>query len=78
MPDGSTQWWKLTDSWHLVKIDPNPDSLATDVEVASAISTHSALPDVHHPANVGLTGTRTVGGYTFTFTNGLLTGFSPA
>jgi len=28
-------------------------------------------------ATVGLTGTRTVGGFKFTFTKGLLTGFAP-
>ncbi len=40
-----------------------------------AISIHAALPNVHHLANVGVSGSKVVSGYRLTFTNGLLTGF---
>lgn len=53
---------------------PAPPSLA---DVSSAIVAHAALPNAHHPANVGITGSKTIGGFKFTFTNGLLTGFEP-
>ena len=75
--DGSTEWWELTDVWRLVKTDPAPGGMASEVELANAIVAHAALPNVHHPANVGVTGSKTVGGFRLTFTNGLLTGFEP-
>lgn len=67
---------ELTDSWQPVVSLPTPD-MASDEEVAVAIASHAVLPDAHHPANVGITGTKTIGGFKFTFTNGLLTGFEP-
>lgn len=75
--DGSTEWWELTDQWRLKRTDPPSSEMATDVEVASAVVAHTALPNAHHPANVGITGSKTLGGYKFTFTNGLLTGLEP-
>ena len=76
-PDGSTVWWELTDGWHLLRTDP-AEPMASDAELAIAIAKHAALPNVHHSANAGITGSRTVGGYKLTFTNGLLTGFELA
>mgnify|MGYP001605326871 CR=1 FL=1 len=75
--DGSTEWWELTDQWRLKRTDPPSSDMVSDSELATAIATHAALPNVHHPANVGITGTKTIGGFKFTFTNGLLTGFEP-
>ena len=71
LPDGSIEWWQLTDGWHLIKTEPAIESMASDAELAA----HVALPDAHHPANVGITGSKVVGGFRLTFTNGLLTGF---
>ncbi len=68
-PDGSTEWWELTSGWSLLRTDP---------PIAEVLAAHTALPDAHHLHNVGITGTKTLGGFKFTFTNGLLTGFEPA
>ena len=76
-PDGSTVWWELTDVWRVKKVDPPASNMATDVELADAITTHANLPNAHHPANVGVSGSKVVGGFRLTFTNGLLTGFEP-
>ena len=73
-PDGIVTVDELTDAWHPLVVTPG-ENMASDAEVAAAIMAHAALPNAHHPANVGVTGTKTVGSYKFTFTNGLLTGF---
>lgn len=52
-------------------------SAVIDQDISDAIASHAVLPDVHHPANAGITGTKTLGGFKFTSTNGLLTGFEP-
>ncbi len=43
-PDGSTQWWELTDTWRLVRTDIVLSELATDAEVANAIAQVQLLP----------------------------------
>lgn len=77
LPDGTREWYifdKDTQKWVLSDREPAPVLAAT---LAQAITDHTALPNVHHPANVGVSGSKTVGGYRLTFTNGLLTGFEP-
>ena len=70
MPDGSREWYEPADGgWQLVRTDPAPPSTA---DIDSAIATHSADDDAHHV--LGLTGSRTIGGYRLTFTKGILTG----
>lgn len=75
MPDDSVQWWELTDSWHLIRIDPPLASLAV------ANHTHDTHGDINFigivsaDGDIGLTGQKTIAGYTFTFKKGLLTGF---
>ncbi len=41
-PDGSIEFWELTDGWHSVKTMP-AGTLATDEELASAIATLSSI-----------------------------------
>lgn len=72
---GGTEWWQLTDSWKLLRTDPPSTEMASNADVIGAIATHSAIPSAHHPVNVGISGSKVVGGYKLTFTNGLLTGF---
>ena len=63
-------WYKWNGSgWDLTS-DP-----INETELNAAINAHAALPDVHHPANVGVTGSKTIGSYKLTFTDGLLTKF---
>lgn len=65
--DGSIEYYRSSDAgWSLIY---------TAAGISDAIAAHAALPNIHHSANVGITGTRTVGGFRLTFTNGLLTGF---
>ncbi len=86
LPDNTREWReRISGGYQVVKIEPPPapighihSDLVTDTELAAAIAAHAALPNAHHPANVGVTGTKTLGGFKFTFTNGLLTGFEPA
>jgi len=69
-PNGSTEWWELTDQWRLKKIDPPSSSMATDAEVAAAIADHATLPDAHHSqdhthpthGDINFTGTISAGG----------------
>ena len=72
-PDGSVEYYELGEGsvWMLKYTAPV-------FVLPSDLSTHAALPNIHHPANVGVTGIRTVGGFRLTFTSGLLTGFEPA
>ena len=72
--DGTVIFEELTDQWRPVVTTP-ASSMATDAELTAAIATHAALPDAHHLANAGMTGSKVVGGYRLTFTNGLLTNF---
>jgi hypothetical protein len=44
LPDGSTEWWELTDQWRLVRTDPNFSIIATDEEVAAALAEIELLP----------------------------------
>ena len=72
MPDGSVEWYEPSDGgWVLTRTDPVP---STPASVAAAIAAHTADADAHHV--LGLTGSRSVGGHTLTFTNGILTGFT--
>ncbi len=84
--DDVTHKWKdlQNGTWVEVSLPPPSEvdetirNSATGAGGAAALVIHSALPDAHHPANAGITGTKTLGGFKFTFTNGLLTGFEPA
>lgn len=75
LPDGSREWYEKTDSG-FVKVKD---------EVASASANHSHLThgDINFTGTVsadgdeGLTGEKTVKGYTLTFKKGLLVGFQP-
>lgn len=55
----------VNSAWVLVETIPN----------ISALSTHESNPTAHHPIPDGITGTKVIGNYRFTFTAGLLTGF---
>ncbi len=69
--DGSIEYYEPTDgSWTKVRTIPAPAQLA---DITAAIAAHIATENAHHV--LGLTGQRTVGGYKFTFTKGILTGF---
>jgi len=70
LPDGTVEWYEWNEGvWTLTPTGPK---LTTDVALAAAIATHSADDDAHHV--LGLTGSRTIGGYRLTFTKGILTG----
>lgn len=78
-PDGSTEWWKLTSGWNLIRTDP-PLSSKSDVG-----HTHQTLGDIDLTGSVkadgeeGISGSRFIPGVgTLTFTKGILTGFTPA
>uniref|UniRef100_A0A6M3J6Y2 Uncharacterized protein n=1 Tax=viral metagenome TaxID=1070528 RepID=A0A6M3J6Y2_9ZZZZ len=74
MADNTKIW--LDTSGGMVERDTNgPWASIIDLDISDAIATHTALPDAHHPSNVGLTGTRTIDGHTLTFKNGLLVGY---
>ena len=79
IPDGSFEYYEATTSGWVKVLTIPAFALASHShpEVGETISAHAALSDVHHPANAGITGSKTIGGYKFTFTNGLLTGFEP-
>lgn len=75
LPDGAREWWsfnKDTQQWDLDNIEP-----------ASALLDHShpTHGDIDFTGTIsangdqGLTGQKTIAGYTFTFKKGLLTGF---
>ena len=71
-PDGSREWYEPSDGgWQLVRTDPAPPSVA---DIAALITAHTADEDAHHV--LGITGSRSVGGHTLTFTKGILTGFT--
>lgn len=69
-PDGSREWYEKTDGgWLLVKTEDAP---------ATVDHTHPNLEylgDIVTLLNSGLTGFRTIQGYTLTFNHGVLTGF---
>lgn len=68
--DGSRKWYERSDGgWGVVKTEDAP---------ATADHTHEGLdnlPDIVSLIATGITGSRTVGGYTITFNHGILTGF---
>ena len=75
MPDGSREWRHLdipTQQWVLDSTEP---AGVDEAAVVSLITTHAANEDAHHA--LGLTGARTIAGHTFTFTKGILTGYTP-
>lgn len=71
LPDGSEEWYTLTDgdTWVLYR------SVSAKAEVAH---THSDLTDIVSLLSGGVSGTKVIGGYRFTFNHGVLTGFEPA
>lgn len=71
--DGSREWYEQVDgSWLLIKSECAP---------APADHSHPTHGDINFTGSVsadgsgGLTGQRTIGGYTLTFKKGLLVGF---
>uniref|UniRef100_A0A6M3JUX5 Uncharacterized protein n=1 Tax=viral metagenome TaxID=1070528 RepID=A0A6M3JUX5_9ZZZZ len=75
LPNGSKEWYEPNDGgWVKVRTDPIP---LAQTDIDTAIAVHTSLPNAHHPANAGITGSRTVGNFRLTFQNGLLTGFDP-
>lgn len=75
-PDGSKEWYERADgNWQLVKSETAP---------ASADHTHDTLNNLNITGMFGIggdrgvTGSKTFGGYTLTFKEGVLTGFEPA
>ena len=68
--DGTRNWYEKSDSgWELVK---------TEVAPAEADHTHPHLGDLADMVTLlgsGVTGSRTIQGYTLTFNHGVLTGF---
>jgi len=83
MPDGTIEWWELTDQWRKIRTDPPLTSIVMEDELATAIANHShpAHGNINFTGSVsaegdeGLTGQKTIAGYTFTFKEGLLVGF---
>ena len=76
LPDGGKEWYEPSDGgWALVRADFAP---------AAADHSHATLGNLDLTGTLsvngdnGVTGTRTVGGFTFTFKNGILTGFAQA
>lgn len=73
LPDGSREWCERTDGgWAVVKSEAAP---------AIADHSHPTHGDINFTGTVsadgdgGLSGTRTIAGYTLTFKKGLLVGF---
>lgn len=70
LPDGTRKWYERTNGgWSLVKTEDAP-----------ALSGHTHphlddLADIVTLLNNGVTGSKTVGGYKFTFNHGVLIGF---
>uniref|UniRef100_A0A6M3L136 Uncharacterized protein n=1 Tax=viral metagenome TaxID=1070528 RepID=A0A6M3L136_9ZZZZ len=73
LPNGSREWYEKNDGgWTLVESEEAP---------ATVNHSHTELGDINFTGTIsvdgdeGLTGERTVGGYTLTFKKGLLVGF---
>lgn len=73
LANGSVEYYELSDSgWNKVYTLPAPAALD---------HTHTGLddlPDIITLLSNGITGSKTLGGYTFTFNHGVLVGFAPA
>ena len=67
MQSGVEDWVEVADLSTVVGI--------TQEQLDAAIAAHTADEDAHHV--LGLTGSKTIAGYTLTFTKGILTGFTP-
>jgi hypothetical protein len=72
-PDGSKEWYEREEGeFSLVKSESAP---------VSSDHTHpnlDHLADIVNLLNGGITGSKTIGGYTFTFNHGVLVGFEEA
>lgn len=74
--------WLRCDSETGVLFRYNPETGGYDIAISVAEHTHSELGDINFTGTIstagqqGITGSRTIGGYTITFKNGLLVGFT--
>lgn len=78
--DGAIWFNRVTNEWYKkvegewLKIPP-PAEVSSDVLFSGRVN---FTGDVYADSDKGLTGQKTIGGYTFTFKNGILVGFEGA
>lgn len=72
LEDGTLEFYEIVNNeWQLIKSVPPkcPAVIATDINFSG---------DIYAAGDKGITGSRTVGGYTIMFKKGILVGFEPA